>query len=247
MTPLSAFVALTAMLASPVAAQDDRRSDTVVPPGGQVDRVPIDGSVAAAQVPATRRIGGDEQPDRDAAQRSTAAQVTPRRDSGGTHPQITRERPGSSGSPQLDRTAPSAAAPPSPATRADSRRTEIVRVGGSDRCDPQAASAGEARCSQVIETRSAEFQSVRAPTLSPEQRLLLDQERGELRGVRAAAQRVARNEVDPTAMDTQTLAAISLERPVEPTTPTSADPALSPAAEAIIRIIEAAQSMTPKP
>ncbi len=246
MTVSSALTALALTLAAGGAGQDDRRSNVTVPPGGQVDIVPLENSVSAAQVAPPRRTGRVEQPDRDAARRSTAVQVAPTRGTAEAQPQITREGPGASGSPQLARTAPSAAAPSSPATRADGRRTEIVRVGGSDRCDPQAASARDARCGDVIETRSAEFQSLRAPVLSPEQRLLLDQERGELRGVRAAAQRVARNDVDPGALDTQTLAAISLDRPAEPTPPGVPDPATSPAAEAIIRIIEAAQSMTPK-
>ncbi|MBN2974440.1 hypothetical protein JW805_20845 [Roseomonas aeriglobus] len=76
--------------------------------------------------------------------------------------------------------------------------------------------------------------------------MLLDQERAETRSVRAAAQRVAGHEIDPNALDTQALAAISLGAPVEPTKPATPDPAAAATSDVVSQIVEAVQSMSPK-
>ena len=235
---------LTAFALLLAAPQTAPRSDVVVPPGGQVDTAHGESVVGAEQITAHRRADTVDQLSRGVAAPPAVAQVAPAKGANAPQPQITRERRGSGGAPQLAQEPRSATAPASAATRADGRRTEIVRVGGSDRCDPQ-ANRRDANCRRVIETRSAEYNAPRAPTLSPEQRLLLDQDRGETRGVRAAANRVARNEVDPNALDTQALAAISLTQPANPPAK-PADPAIAAGSEALIQIIEAVKSMTPK-
>jgi len=234
------------LLALILAAQQvPPRTDVVTPPGGQVGRTGA-ADVSLSQVTAARDATSVEQLPADPAAPRAVVQVAPEQARQGPQPQITRERRGAGGAPQLAHGGRSAAAPASPATRADGRRTEVVRVGGSDRCDPQAG-ARDAGCQRVIETRSAEYGAPRAPTLSPEQRLLLDQERGEMRSVRAAAARVARNEVDPDALDTQALAAISLTRPAEATPPTAADTGLPSGTDAaLIQVIEAVQAGLPK-
>ncbi|MFD1789252.1 hypothetical protein ACFSC3_16980 [Sphingomonas floccifaciens] len=228
-------------LALALHPQTAPRQDTVTPPGGQVGAGYTD--VDATQITATRRTDTVDQLSRTPDQRPAAVQVAPR-EIATPQPQLTRERRGSSGSPQLGPATRSAAAPPSSATRADGRRTEVVRVGGRDRC--ASADTPDPRCAAVIETRAAEFSAPRAPVLSPEQRLLLDQDRGEARSVRAAAQRAARNDIDPNALDTQALAAISLATPPEPTPPPTTDPAAAATSDLVSQIVEAVQSMSPK-
>lgn len=228
-------------LALALHPQDAPQRDITDPPGGQVGAAYTD--VGAAQITATRRNDTVDQLPRTPDQRPAAVQLAPR-EIATPQPQLTRERRGSAGSPQLGPATRSAAAPPSSATRADGRRTDVVRVGGRDRC--ASAETPDPRCATVIETRSAEFSAPRAPTLSPEQRLLLDQDRGEMRSVRAAAQRAARNDIDPNALDTQALAAISLGAPIEPTKPAPPDPATAATSDLVSQIVEAVQSMPPR-
>ncbi len=228
-------------LALALHSQTAPRQDRVTPPGGQVGAGYTD--VDTTQITATRRTDTVDQLSRTTDQQPAAAQVAPR-EIAAPQPQLTREQRGSSGSPQLGPATRSAVAPSSSATRADGRRTEVVRVGGRDRC--ASADTPDPRCATVIETRSAEVSAPRAPVLSPEQRLLLDQERAETRSVRAAAQRVARNEIDPNALDTQALAAISLGAPVEPTKPATPDPTSAATSDLVSQIVEAVQSMSPK-
>lgn len=235
---------LTALSLFLAVSQTTSRSDAVVPPGGQVDAAPAESVVGAEQITAHRRADTTDQLSRESAAAPTAAQVATVKEANAPQPQITRERRGTGGAPQLAQGPRSATAPASAATRADGRRADVVRLGGSDRCDPQAG-ARNADCQRVIETRSAEYSAPRTPTLSPEQRLLLDQERSETRGVRAAARRVARNEVNPDALDTQALAAISLAQSAEPPAK-PADPAALAGSETLTQIIEAVQSLTPK-
>jgi hypothetical protein len=58
---------------------------------------------------------------------------------------------------------------------ADSAPGSIVRIGGNDRCDPQLTQKFYAECLRILELRSGEFSAPEAPTLSAEQRLLVEQ------------------------------------------------------------------------
>jgi hypothetical protein len=58
---------------------------------------------------------------------------------------------------------------------ADSAPGSIVRIGGNDRCDPQLTQKFYAECLRILELRSNEFSAPEAPTLSAEQRLLVEQ------------------------------------------------------------------------
>ncbi len=88
----------------------------------------------------------------------------------------------------------------------DSRNVATPRLAGADRCDPQAAGAGNSACRNVIETRADSFAN-EPPQLSPEQRLLAERYvQGERGGVVAEVRRVGRNDVDPESIDAQALA-----------------------------------------
>lgn len=87
----------------------------------------------------------------------------------------------------------------------DSRDVATPRLTGADRCDPQAADAGNSACRNVIETRASSFANER-PDLSPEQRLLAERYvRADRGGVVAEVRRVGRNDVDPGSTDAQAL------------------------------------------
>jgi hypothetical protein len=100
----------------------------------------------------------------------------------------------------------------------------------------------------VIETRAAEFNSPAPPTLTPEQRMLRDQDRGGIRSVAAAAQRIGRADVDADATDTQVLAAISQGQGQGevPAIKVPAEPDQLPTSAALIQMIEAAQNGAPR-
>ncbi|MGP7795323.1 hypothetical protein [Sphingomonas sp. CLY1604] len=90
----------------------------------------------------------------------------------------------------------------------DGRNVATPRLTGADRCDPQAAAAGNGACRNVIETRADSYANER-PQLSPEQRLLAERYvQGERGGVVAEVRRVGRNDVDPASIDAQALAQV---------------------------------------
>lgn len=93
----------------------------------------------------------------------------------------------------------------------------VERVAGDDLCAPSAMDrAGGGRpdvCKRVIETRSAQFARPERPTLSPEQRLLIDQrvrEAPTLRGTRD--RRFEPRATDPDRADDQAIASMVLDR-----------------------------------
>jgi hypothetical protein len=62
--------------------------------------------------------------------------------------------------------------------RRDGRPEAVQRLTGTDACDPARRHLPKAQCARVIENRSSEFARPDPTVLSPEQRLLLEQEIG---------------------------------------------------------------------
>jgi hypothetical protein len=211
---------------SPASAGGDAR---VVPPGGQ-----LTASDSHPQLPSERvsRTGSTEQ-------------VGARVPSGEPTRQVNREPARSSMTAQASKEERSARGVAPLSQRSEGRETAIVRVGGSDRCDPQAPGATSGSCSRVIERRSADFARPVAPVLSPEQRLLVGQERSEPATVREAVRKVGRNVVDADATETQALAAVATPAPEASVTAPEAAPS-SAAIDAIVQVIRAAQD-SPSP
>ena len=235
----SPSIALTlALIAAPAATQQaaPRGGDErTTPPGGQVSS---QGGGADARSPQISRS-------HDAL--SPVTQLGPRRGGNAPAPQLTAEHGSSAGSPQLGHADRSTGGAGTLSRRSEGRVTSAAPVGGSDRCDPATArpSAGVA-CDRVLETRSAEFAAPPPPQLSPEQRLLMDRDRGESGGVRSAIQRVGRNDIDSDALDTQALAAIALTQPAREPVPPRPELPTEAAVNEIIQIINAAQGVVPK-
>lgn len=241
------LIPLAMLGAAMTPGQATRLPSSVVPPGGQVGPTSERGDIAAEQITRSRVDQAIDQLPRAASKHPVAPQITPRTAGSVAPSQLAAEGGKSASLPQLAPPARSAGAPVSAVTRAQGRQTGLVRVGGSDRCDPQAQRADAANCQRVIEARAAEFDSPVAPTLTPEQRLLRDQDRGGVRSIATAAQRIGRTDVDADATDTQVLAAVSRGQSDEPAPKAPAATDQLPSSAVLIQMIEAAQNAVPRP
>jgi hypothetical protein len=137
---------------------------------------------------------------------------------------------------------PRTARPPQPLSRpADGRTAAVERVAGSDSCDPAVPKEKQSQaCKQVIESRADDYTRPHPTELTPEQRLLLDQElehAGE--GVADATRRLATTGETDNSDEAMGIAAIVLRQSgppsKEPEEPD--DPAAKAAVEAIVQIM----------
>lgn len=141
-------------------------------------------------------------------------------------PQLTREQRGAAGSaqlspgprsvapsPQLAIGKPSAQGSAPLSSVRDGRTAAVQRVEGEDRCDPETGKIDKAECKRVIENRASEFRRREAPTLSPEERILVADQALERLGVEAATRRLALTGEDDSSIEAQGVAAIVLRQP----------------------------------
>ena len=116
--------------------------------------------------------------------------------------------------PQVSRGPRTANAPQGPSTARDGRSVATTAVEGQDRCDrtPGATISSVPVCAAPIETRAAEFRPPAPAPLSPEQRLLIDQQLREAPAdVRSAARRLGEGDIVQGSED-QGVAALVLAR-----------------------------------
>lgn len=146
-------------------------------------------------------------------------------------------------------TAPRDARPPQPLSRPSEGRTAAVEaVSGKDRCDAARADENRKQCADVIENRAAQFSRREAPVLSPEQKLLADQQtRESAADFEQAARRLAKSGQTDNSLESLGVASVVLASPGEP--PKKAenpdDPAQSEAAQALINAIVNGSTTTP--
>jgi hypothetical protein len=117
-------------------------------------------------------------------------------------PQLAKAKDGPAATPQLAPKKASAAAPPPLSQPSQGRDTRAAALKGNDRCDNIDEATATDVCARVIETRSAEFPIPDREPLSPEQRLLADQnvlDTSPLDAI-AAARRLATGRPDDTAI-----------------------------------------------
>ena len=112
------------------------------------------------------------------ASRSTEAppQLTSGTDSTPQFLQLSSERRSGRQPEQLSTEGKTAQAPKPLSRPSDGYEVGVDRLAGADRCDPAGRSLPRSTCSKVIENRAAEFARPDRSALSPEQRLLLEQE-----------------------------------------------------------------------
>lgn len=144
----------------------------------------------------------------------------------------------------------SAEASPPLSDRDEGRAQALVRIDGTDRCDPAAKDPARAACERPIETRAAEFGRRTNGALSPEQRLLVDRKLREVPASAASAvERIGRNDVDADARDAQVVASVVLPPPAAPVSVTTeVDAALGDAAQgaAVNAVIQAITTGAPR-
>lgn len=143
--------------------------------------------------------------------------------------QLSNDRPSAQGAQPLSRPA-------------DGRTAAVEHVSGSDRCDPADSKSGQSEaCKQVIETRADDYTRPHPTELTPEQRLLLDQElehAGE--GVADATRRLATSGEMDNSNDAMGIAAIVLRQnaaQTEPKPDKAVDPANDAAVQAIVQMV----------
>lgn len=153
-------------------------------------------------------------------------------------PQVTSERRGAAAPAQLSRggTAEASAALSRPS---DGRSGAVAPIGGHDRCDRASGQARARDCPNVIENRSAEFARPNPLTLSPEQRLLVDQRLREANTVSPRTPVIRPGDVteaDPDAPQGQVVASIVRDqvRPDDAKSPVGTLPTDDPAGVAAV-------------
>ena len=156
---------------------------------------------AVDQIGSPQPVGMQQVSGRAATSASPALQLTSERGSGPASPQLTKDARSAQPSQPLSEPR-------------DGRTSAVERVAGSDRCDPAKTDRPRAACAQVIETRAAEFARKDPTPLSPEQRIIVEQQARERSGSFAeAARRLATNGDDTRSMDAQGLASVVLSAP----------------------------------
>jgi hypothetical protein len=146
------------------------------------------------------------------------------------------------------------AIPSAGSSTADSRPRGVIRIAGSDRCDPQLAGRELEQCQRILELRAQEFHATAAPQLSAEEALLAEQRGEEERGGdRSAAQRVrlaSMDDPDAALESNQELAALYLgNAPSAPQKPPEEQPTDEQAtlADVIGALIGQQVTITPGP
>lgn len=135
------------------------------------------------------------------------------------------------------------AQPPQPVSTPQEGRTAAVeRVGGSDRCDPAKPDEKKtAECKRVIEARAGDFEHAKAAELSPEAKLLLNQQLNAVgESVADATQRLATSGQPDNSLQAMGVASIVLDRSAHPPeTDKPKDPKSDPVTQAIISVLQA--------
>jgi hypothetical protein len=160
--------------------------------------------------------------------------------------QVSPERRGVSPPDQLSKAGKTAQQPQPLSVPAQGRQSAVDRVEGADRCDPAEPMRPRRRCANVIENRSSEFARPDSNALSPEQRLLLEQEvREGALSTDGGARRLATTGETDGSMVAMGVAAVVL-RPNEEAPPkTRPDEDVTKAADIVGAIIN--QPLTPPP
>lgn len=162
-------------------------------------------------------------------QLSTSSESTPRQG------QLTSA--GQSGEqPSQLSTGPRNAEPPHPlSTPQEGRTAAVARVEGQDRCDPaNAEDRKRPECKHVIETRSADYARPSPTELSPEQRLMIDQQLLAREDLSTATRRLA-DSGNPNTIEGMGVASIVLDQaqPRQPKKPED-DPRTAAAIQAVL-------------
>jgi hypothetical protein len=127
----------------------------------------------------------------------------------------------------------------------EGRTGQVTPVHGKDRCDRESGDEHKrAACARVIETRSAEFARPDPATLSPEQRLLVEQ-RARDAGNFGAVRRLATTGLAAGSVEEQGVASYAINTAPTPTEEAPKEDMISAESAAIINAIVGAATGAP--
>jgi hypothetical protein len=170
-----------------------------------------------------------------------APQISGNADSSPAEAQLTNKHASRQAPKQLSTDPRDAKGAPAISKPSDGRTAAVELVEGDDRCDPAVPAARQPEaCKKVIETRADDYTRPSPTELSPEQKLLIDQQlREETEGVTEAAQKLAKSGEADDSTESMGIAAIVLRQsappPEEPDK--QKDPTADAAAQAVIQAI----------
>lgn len=170
------------------------------PSGESKVRVSQADAPAPVAAPANRILAPQVSPQKPAASPLIAEPAISPQAARGPVSQVSKTIEARSPTPQLAPKGPSAAPPPALSKPSQGRDTRAAALKGSDRCSGADAARESEICARVIETRSAEFAAPDHEPLSPEQRLLANQNLLDSApsDVNAAARRLSTGREDDT-------------------------------------------------
>lgn len=216
---LAALVAAAAVQAGPVVAQQ------------APDVMQLTPAILSAEVESPAPQHSSEAP----------SQISANSDSTPGETQLTSKHASRQEPKQLSADPRDAKGAPAISKPSDGRTAAVELVNGDDRCDPAVPAARQPEaCKKVIETRADDYTRPSPTELSPEQKLLIDQQlREQTDGVTEAAQKLAKSGEADDSTESMGIAAIVLRQsappPEEPDK--QKDPATDAAAQAVIQAI----------
>ena len=164
-------------------------------------------------------------------------QISSRTDDSTAQTQLTSARASRPEASQLSSAVRTVQPPPALSRPSDGRTAAIERVEGKDRCDPAIPAAKQTEdCKKVLESRADDYARPAPQELSPEQRLLLDQQlQGAGEPLADATHRLATSGVTDNSTDSMGIAAIVLKQ--GETQPSDKDKKEDPATQAAVQAI----------
>ncbi len=174
----------------PAAAKAQERTDIAqIPESSPAVVAPAEPSAATGEAPA--QLSGDQDRGTDQAQL--------------TAPATSQQQPSQVAKRSRD------PAPPEPLSTPEQGRTAAVEaVNGHDHCDPaEGSEKATLRCKKVIENRAAEYRRPPPTQLSPEQKLMIDQQ---LRAEQDASERLAQSGDSGNNLDSMGIASLVLDQ-----------------------------------
>jgi len=140
---------------------------------------------------------------------------------------------------QVASTVPTAQAPEPLSTPQQGRTAAVQRVGGKDRCDSAIPKdKRSADCNRVIEARAGDYERPAPTQLSPEQKLLLDQQlRAAGDGIANATQRLANSGKTSDSIEAMGVASVILDQATQQPKAKDQDPQNEAATQAVIDFV----------
>ncbi len=168
-------------------------------------------------------------------------QISSNSDDSTAQTQLTSARASRPESNQLSSVARTVQPPPPLSRPSDGRTAAVERVEGKDRCDSAIPAAKQTEdCKKVLETRADDYARPAPQELSPEQRLLLDQQlQGAGEPLADATHRLATSGTPDNSTDSMGIAAIVLKQgqPGPSDKDKKEDPATQATVDAIVQFV----------